>query len=61
MPKYSFLDKIKAFLNISLFLTLCFFLWVLGAQTVYALGLILAIHVVILILCIHNADTLNIA
>ena len=59
MPKYSFLDKIKAFLNISLFLTLCFFLWVLGAQMVYALGLILAI--VILILCIHNADTLNIA
>ena len=59
MPKYSFLDKIKAFLNISLFLTQCFFLWVLGAQTVYALRLMLAI--VILILCIHNADTLNIA
>ena len=59
MPKYSFLDKIKAFLNMSLFLTLCFFLWVLGAQTVYTMGLILAI--VILILCTHNADTLNIA
>ena len=55
MPAYPFDDKND---NFTLFLTLCNFLWVLGAQTVHVLRLILA--VVILLLCTHNADTLNI-